>query len=181
MSKHQARRMVRGPLRAKRRGVAFRVLACTGIDAWNRLQQLRSDRRDAPWVLRWEPGPAYHTANSQTRLFYMNNEQQGVDVVTHHFDWGSIAVFTDPDRNRCELKTAPMRQPRVDPGRRVYPNAIAANGSWRRPACELPHGMQRPSDLAVTSAPFTHSTRLLLAQGRPFTFHGFYLSGAAMS
>ena len=36
-------------------------------------------------------------------------EQQGVDLVTHHFDWGSIAVFTDPDGNRCELKTSPMR------------------------------------------------------------------------
>ena len=36
-------------------------------------------------------------------------ERQGVDVVTHHFDWGSIAVFTDPDGNRCELKTSPMR------------------------------------------------------------------------
>jgi len=36
-------------------------------------------------------------------------EHQGVDLVTHHFDWGSIAVFTDPDGNRCELKTSPMR------------------------------------------------------------------------
>ena len=36
-------------------------------------------------------------------------ESQGVDLVTHHFDWGSIAVFTDPDGNRCELKTSPMR------------------------------------------------------------------------
>jgi lactoylglutathione lyase len=36
-------------------------------------------------------------------------EQQGVDLVTHHFDWGSIAVFTDPDGNRCELKTSPTR------------------------------------------------------------------------
>jgi len=36
-------------------------------------------------------------------------ERQGVDVVTHHFDWGSISAFTDPDGNRCELKTSPMR------------------------------------------------------------------------
>jgi predicted enzyme related to lactoylglutathione lyase len=36
-------------------------------------------------------------------------EQQGVDLVTHHFDWGSIAVFTDPDGNRCELKTSPTQ------------------------------------------------------------------------
>ncbi len=36
-------------------------------------------------------------------------EHQGIDLVTHHFDWGSIAVFTDPDGNRCELKTSPMR------------------------------------------------------------------------
>jgi lactoylglutathione lyase len=36
-------------------------------------------------------------------------EHQGVDLVTHHFDWGSIAGFTDPDGNRCELKTAPTR------------------------------------------------------------------------
>jgi lactoylglutathione lyase len=36
-------------------------------------------------------------------------ESQGVDLVTHHFDWGSIAVFTDPDGNRCELKTSRMR------------------------------------------------------------------------
>ncbi|MBV9873979.1 MAG: VOC family protein [Verrucomicrobia bacterium] len=36
-------------------------------------------------------------------------EDQGVDVVTHHFDWGSIAVFTDPEGNRCELKTSPTR------------------------------------------------------------------------
>jgi hypothetical protein len=36
-------------------------------------------------------------------------ESQDVDVVTHHFDWGSIAVFTDLDGNRCELKTSPMR------------------------------------------------------------------------
>jgi len=34
--------------------------------------------------------------------------RQGVDVVTHHFDWGSISVFTDPDGNRCELKAAPI-------------------------------------------------------------------------
>jgi lactoylglutathione lyase len=32
-------------------------------------------------------------------------EQRGVEVVIHHFDWGSIAAFTDPDGNRCELKT----------------------------------------------------------------------------
>jgi lactoylglutathione lyase len=36
-------------------------------------------------------------------------EHQGVDLVTHHFDWGSIAVSSDPDGNRCELKTSPMR------------------------------------------------------------------------
>jgi lactoylglutathione lyase len=32
-------------------------------------------------------------------------KQRGVGVVIHHFDWGSIAVFTDPDGNRCEPKT----------------------------------------------------------------------------
>jgi lactoylglutathione lyase len=36
-------------------------------------------------------------------------ESEGVDIVTHHFDWGSIAVFTDPNGNRCELKSSPMR------------------------------------------------------------------------
>jgi lactoylglutathione lyase len=36
-------------------------------------------------------------------------ERQGVDLITHHFDWGALAVFTDPDGNRCELKTSPMR------------------------------------------------------------------------
>jgi hypothetical protein len=36
-------------------------------------------------------------------------KSQGVDLVTHHFDWGSIAAFADPDGNRCELKTSPMR------------------------------------------------------------------------
>ena len=36
-------------------------------------------------------------------------EQRGVEVVIHHFDWGSIAGFTDPDGNRCELKTPLVR------------------------------------------------------------------------
>jgi len=33
--------------------------------------------------------------------------RRGVDVVTRDFDWGSIAVFTDPDGNRCELVKYP--------------------------------------------------------------------------
>jgi lactoylglutathione lyase len=36
-------------------------------------------------------------------------EQRGVDFVTRDFDWGSIAVFTDPDGNRCELVKYPTR------------------------------------------------------------------------
>jgi len=32
-------------------------------------------------------------------------EQRGVEIVIHDFDWGSIASFTDPDGNKCELKT----------------------------------------------------------------------------
>jgi len=36
-------------------------------------------------------------------------KQRGVDSVIHDFDWGSIAVFTDPDGNRCELMKYPTR------------------------------------------------------------------------
>jgi lactoylglutathione lyase len=36
-------------------------------------------------------------------------KQQNVEFVTHHFDWGSIAAFTDPDGNRCEIVTYPTR------------------------------------------------------------------------
>jgi lactoylglutathione lyase len=46
---------------------------------------------------------------------------QGIDVVIYDFDWGSmpdacfpswtIAAFTDPDGNRCELKTPVGRAP----------------------------------------------------------------------
>jgi hypothetical protein len=33
--------------RANRRGAAFRVLARMGVDAWNRVSVMRSERRDA--------------------------------------------------------------------------------------------------------------------------------------
>jgi lactoylglutathione lyase len=32
-------------------------------------------------------------------------KQRGVNFAIHHFAWGSIAAFADPDGNRCELKT----------------------------------------------------------------------------
>lgn len=32
---------------------------------------------------------------------------KGVPVESRSFDWGRIGVFTDPDGNRCELKSAP--------------------------------------------------------------------------
>jgi lactoylglutathione lyase len=38
-------------------------------------------------------------------------KQQGIDVVVHDFDWGSIAAFTDPEGTRCELKTPVGRAP----------------------------------------------------------------------
>jgi lactoylglutathione lyase len=38
-------------------------------------------------------------------------KQQGIDVVIYGFDWGSIAAFTDPEGNRCELKPPVGRAP----------------------------------------------------------------------
>lgn len=32
---------------------------------------------------------------------------KGILVERQSFDWGCIGVFTDPDGNRCELKSAP--------------------------------------------------------------------------
>jgi lactoylglutathione lyase len=53
------------------------------------------------FVIRFNVGDLVSAAN------YL--KQQGVEFVTREFDWGSIAVFTDPDGNRCELVMYPAR------------------------------------------------------------------------
>jgi hypothetical protein len=75
--------MVKGermPARQNRRGVAFRVLALTQVYAWDRLQLLRSDIRDA-LVFMQEPAESSnflnsynHAAMPDINLFYNNNE-----------------------------------------------------------------------------------------------------------
>ena len=95
-----------------RRGVAFRVLARPDVDAWNRrsycVRMLKGENRDSSkaaggsFVIRFN---VRDLAGATNHL-----QQQGVDYAIYEFDWGSIAAFTDPDGNRCELKT-PLGHP----------------------------------------------------------------------
>ena len=87
--------------------ILYRKESLTAFEFGNGYLMLESESgetRKAPrgsFVIRFNIGDLA----SATRYL----ELQGVDLVTHHFEWGSIAVFTDPDGNRCELKTSPMR------------------------------------------------------------------------
>jgi lactoylglutathione lyase len=68
-----------------------------------------------------------------------------------------LPTRTETDANSRRLQRG---SDALVPGRRVYPNATAANGFWRRPACGLTHGMQRPSDFGVDDRPLSPVTRL---------------------
>lgn len=54
------------------------------------------DRNQNPTVLRFDVTDLEAAA--------VTLESKGVKVERQCFDWGHIAVFTDPDGNRCELK-----------------------------------------------------------------------------
>ena len=87
--------------------VLYRKESLTAFEFGNGYLMLEAEssetRRAAPgsFVIRFNVGDLQGATNYLV--------QQGVDLVTHHFDWRSIAVFTVPDGNRCELKTSPMR------------------------------------------------------------------------
>lgn len=54
-------------------------------------------RRQNPCVLR------FNTDDMDTAIELLN--AKGLDVQPQTFDWGTIAAFTDPDGNLCELKS----------------------------------------------------------------------------
>lgn len=56
-------------------------------------------RTENPTVLR------FNVADLETAALAL--EAKGVEVKRYSYDWGRIGVFTDPDGNRCELKSAP--------------------------------------------------------------------------